>query len=165
MSVSSYYSKLRSIWESISELKPAHSSTCNGICPWHNYAQMEYAMHFLMGLNESYGSIRGQILSMDPFPLITRIFSLVVQEEKQRELVLLFLLSTLRMMFHSLMPLLSRTPNISLTTSLMPIPRIDPSVHIVVDYAILKISASSYMVFPQITRRISLLLLILKAKQ
>ena len=121
-------------------------------------------MHFLMGLNESYGSIQGQILSMDPFPLITRIFSLVVQEEKQRELVLLFLLSTLRMMFHSLMPLLSRTPNISLTTSLMPIPRIDPSVHIVVDYAILKISASSYMGFPQITRRISLLLLILKAK-
>ncbi|KHN37134.1 hypothetical protein glysoja_046519, partial [Glycine soja] len=86
MSVSSYYSKLRSIWESISELKPAHSCTCNDIRPWHDYVQMEYAMHFLMGLNESYGSIRGQILSMDPFPPITCIFSLVVQEEKQREI-------------------------------------------------------------------------------
>ncbi|KHN21047.1 hypothetical protein glysoja_034169, partial [Glycine soja] len=86
MSVSSYYSMLRSIWESISELKPRHSWTCNGICHWHDYVQMEYAMHFLMGLNESYGSIRGQILSIDPFPSITLIFSLVVQEEKQREI-------------------------------------------------------------------------------
>jgi len=43
-------------------------------------------MHFLMGLNESYSSIRGQILSIDLFPSINRIFSLVVQEEKQREI-------------------------------------------------------------------------------
>ena len=82
MSVSSYYSKLRSIWESISKLKFAHSCTYNGIRTWHDYAQMEYAIHFLMGLNESYSSIRGQILSMDLFPSINRIFSLVVQEEK-----------------------------------------------------------------------------------
>jgi len=86
MFVSSYYSKLRSIWESISELKPAHLCTCNGIRPWHDYAQMEYAIHFFMGLNESYSSIRGQILSMDPFPSINQNFSLVVQEEKQREI-------------------------------------------------------------------------------
>ena len=96
-------------------------------------------MHFLMGLNESYGSIRGQILSMYPFPSINCIFSLVV---------LMFLLSTPQMMLHNLMPLLSRTPNINLITSLMLIPRIDPSMHIVVSLAILKISASSYMVFP-----------------
>jgi len=37
--------------------------------------------------------------------------------------------------------------------------------HIVVNLAILKIGVSSYMVFLPITRRINLLLLILKAKQ
>jgi len=42
-------------------------------------------MQFLMGLNESFSTIRGQILSMDPFPSITKVFSLVVQEEKQKE--------------------------------------------------------------------------------
>lgn len=43
-------------------------------------------MHFLMGLNEAYSSIQGQILSMDTFPSITKIFSLAVQEEKQKEI-------------------------------------------------------------------------------
>ena len=42
-------------------------------------------MRFLMGLNESFSTIRGQILSMDPFPLITKVFALIVQEEKQKE--------------------------------------------------------------------------------
>nr|KYP39922.1 hypothetical protein KK1_038766 [Cajanus cajan] len=57
MSVSSYYARLRSIWESHMELKPTHKCTCNGIQPWCDYDQMEYAMHFLMGLNEAYSSI------------------------------------------------------------------------------------------------------------
>lgn len=84
MFVSSYYAKLRSIWESLLELKPAHSCPCDGIQPSCDYDRMEYVMHFLMGLNEAYSSIRGQILSMDSFPLITQVFSLVVHEEKQR---------------------------------------------------------------------------------
>ena len=85
MSVSSFYSKLHSLWESLSELKPSHSYTCGGIKPWCDFEQMEYAMQFLMGLNESFSTIRGQILSMDPFPSVTKVFALVVQEEKQKE--------------------------------------------------------------------------------
>ena len=42
-------------------------------------------MQFLMGLSESFSTIRGQILSTDPFPSVTKVFSLVVQEEKQME--------------------------------------------------------------------------------
>lgn len=38
-----------------------------------------------MGLNESYSSIRGQILSMEPIPSVTKAFSIVIQEEKQQE--------------------------------------------------------------------------------
>ena len=37
-----------------------------------------------MGLNESYGQIRGEVLLMDPIPPISRVFSLILQEEKQR---------------------------------------------------------------------------------
>ncbi|XP_075515626.1 uncharacterized protein LOC142550282 [Primulina tabacum] len=39
---------------------------------------------FLMGLNESYSQIRAQILLVDPLPVIAKVFSLVVQEERQR---------------------------------------------------------------------------------
>ncbi|XP_022880683.1 uncharacterized protein LOC111397952 [Olea europaea var. sylvestris] len=39
-----------------------------------------------MGLNESYSQTRGQILLIDPLPAINKVFSLVAQEEKQREI-------------------------------------------------------------------------------
>jgi hypothetical protein len=37
-----------------------------------------------MGLNESYSHVQGQILLIDPLPSINKVFSLVVQEERQR---------------------------------------------------------------------------------
>lgn len=86
MPVSSYYAKLRMIQESLIELKHAHTCTCNDIKPWSDYDQMEYVMPFLTGLNEAYLSIRDQILSMDQFPSITKVFSPIVREEKQREI-------------------------------------------------------------------------------
>jgi hypothetical protein len=39
-----------------------------------------------MGLNESFAHLRGQILLMDPLPPINKIFSMVMQEEHQREI-------------------------------------------------------------------------------
>ena len=42
-------------------------------------------MSFLMGLNETYVAIRGQILIMDPMPPLSKVFSLILQDEKQRK--------------------------------------------------------------------------------
>ena len=42
-------------------------------------------MSFLMGLNDSYAQVRGQLLLMDPLPPINKVFSLVTQEEHQRQ--------------------------------------------------------------------------------
>jgi transposase InsO family protein len=50
-----------------------------------NYHQ-KYIYHFLMGLNESFAAIRGQILLMEPLPSVNKVFSLVIQEEKQEEI-------------------------------------------------------------------------------
>ena len=41
-------------------------------------------MHFLMGLNESYSAICGQILLMNPLPSVRQAYSSVSQEDKQR---------------------------------------------------------------------------------
>ena len=41
-------------------------------------------MSFLMGLNDSYSEVRGQLLLMDPLPPINKVFFLVSQEERQR---------------------------------------------------------------------------------
>jgi len=39
-----------------------------------------------MGLNDSYAHIRGQILLIDPLPPMNKVFSLLLQEERQREI-------------------------------------------------------------------------------
>lgn len=43
-------------------------------------------MQFLMGLNDSYNTVRGQILLMNPLPSVCKAYSLITQEEKQREI-------------------------------------------------------------------------------
>lgn len=42
---------------------------------------------FLMGLNEVYTNIRGQLLMMTPMPLLTSVLSLLQKEERQRNCV------------------------------------------------------------------------------
>ena len=44
----------------------------------------EAVMQFLMGLNDSFSHVRGQILLMDPIPSVEKVFSLLIQDEKQR---------------------------------------------------------------------------------
>jgi hypothetical protein len=51
-----------------------------------DYQHSEYVIKFLVGLDDSYASVRDQILLMDPMPTINKVFSLVSQEERQREL-------------------------------------------------------------------------------
>lgn len=38
------------------------------------------------GLNESYAQVRAQVLMLDPLPMISKVFALVVQEERQRSI-------------------------------------------------------------------------------
>lgn len=39
---------------------------------------------FLMGLNESYSALKIHLMSLDPFPIFGKVFSPVLQEERQR---------------------------------------------------------------------------------
>ena len=39
---------------------------------------------FSYGSNDSFAQIRAQLLLLDPIPLVNKVFSLVVQEERQR---------------------------------------------------------------------------------
>ncbi|XP_022889515.1 uncharacterized protein LOC111405055 [Olea europaea var. sylvestris] len=45
---------------------------------------MEYVMSFLIGLNESFAQVRGQLVLIDLIPPINKVFSLISQEEHQR---------------------------------------------------------------------------------
>ena len=82
-----YFTKLKALYEELNNFKPSCSCgkcTCGGLKDLNAYFQIEYVMTFLMGLNDSFAQIRGQLLLLDPIPPINKVFSLVSQEERHR---------------------------------------------------------------------------------
>ena len=75
LSINSYYTKFKSLWQELSNYR-----TCS--C---GHQAEDSVMSFLMGLNETYTTIRGLILLMDPIPSLGKVFSLLLQDEKQRK--------------------------------------------------------------------------------
>ncbi|XP_030974852.1 uncharacterized protein LOC115994750 [Quercus lobata] len=75
LSISSYYTKFKSLWQ---ELLDYRNCSCG-------HQAEDCVMSFLMGLNETYTIVRGQILLMDPIPSMGKVFSLLIQDEKQRK--------------------------------------------------------------------------------
>uniref|UniRef100_A0A2N9F6C1 Retrotransposon Copia-like N-terminal domain-containing protein n=1 Tax=Fagus sylvatica TaxID=28930 RepID=A0A2N9F6C1_FAGSY len=85
-SVSAFYTKLKGFWDELMNFRPIPACNCGALKTLLDYQRSEYVMKFLVGLNDSYASIRGQILLMEPLPTINKVFALVSQEERQREL-------------------------------------------------------------------------------
>nr|GEV13771.1 cysteine-rich RLK (receptor-like protein kinase) 8 [Tanacetum cinerariifolium] len=53
-----------------------------------NREQTKRLIQFLMGLDECYSNLRGQILLLQPLPTVAKAYSMIRQEEKQRECIL-----------------------------------------------------------------------------
>jgi hypothetical protein len=83
--VIAYYTKLKSIWEEHVAYRPHLPYTCGGLTPYYQHLEHEYVMTFLMDLNDSFSQVRGQILLSNPLPPISKVFSLIVQEETQKD--------------------------------------------------------------------------------
>ena len=75
LTINAYYTKFKGLLDEFSNY-----STCT--C---GHQVEDCTMSFLMGLNETYAAIRGQILLMEPMPPLSKMFSLLLQDEKQRK--------------------------------------------------------------------------------
>nr|XP_028943579.1 uncharacterized protein LOC114819382 [Malus domestica] len=84
-SVAVYYTKLKAMWDELSSYNEAATYSCGGLETLRKREDKEKVMQFLMGLNDNYSAIRGQILLMQPLPDTRRVYSLVLQQEKQVE--------------------------------------------------------------------------------
>lgn len=73
MSISSYYPKLKNLWDKLLNYRPLPSCSCGGLKVIAEYQQQEYVMKFLMELNDTFAHVRGQILLLDPLPPINKI--------------------------------------------------------------------------------------------
>ena len=88
LSISAYFTKYRTLQEELSSMTT--SPRCCGKCTCTINAQLDaheqslQLEQFLMGLNDTFTSIRGQILLMNPLPSLSKCYSILLQEENQR---------------------------------------------------------------------------------
>ncbi|XP_070035539.1 uncharacterized protein [Nicotiana tomentosiformis] len=90
LDITGYYTKMKKLWEELSTLNANARCTCNCTCgakaSMHKAKQDRRLIQFLTGLNELYTIVRGSILMMNPLPSLAQVFSILIQEEKQREM-------------------------------------------------------------------------------
>ncbi|XP_060200101.1 uncharacterized protein LOC132628328 [Lycium barbarum] len=70
--IATYFTKLKKLWDELDTLNADINCGCNCSCGGKDKLtksiQDERLMHFLMGLNDSYASVRGNMLIISPLP-------------------------------------------------------------------------------------------------
>ncbi|KAI9165064.1 hypothetical protein LWI28_006873 [Acer negundo] len=86
LSVSLYFTHLKSLWDELSSIVSITPCIYGNAKSNIDQQHQDRAMEFLQGLHDRFSTIRSQILLMEPFPSIQRIYNMVRQEEKQQEI-------------------------------------------------------------------------------
>ena len=89
MSITDFFAQLKVFWDQLQNLSPFPSCTCGkcvcNINKWLTDLQVrESVMKFFMGFNDSFSQVRTQHLLMDSIPSLSKVYSLLIQEETQR---------------------------------------------------------------------------------
>lgn len=86
--VAVYYTKLKWLWDEINDTSDIPVCTCPETCPSIKKTlaldQRRKLMQFLMHLNDEYETIKGQILLLDPLPIVNKTYSMIQRVKKQR---------------------------------------------------------------------------------
>ncbi|XP_074352184.1 uncharacterized protein LOC141691357 [Apium graveolens] len=90
LTIASYYTKFKTLSDELDSLSARPRCTCTHYtCNVNTDSdQYECTIHltqFLMGLSEQFTSVRGQILLMKPVPTLSQCYSILLQEETQRD--------------------------------------------------------------------------------
>ncbi|XP_019241196.1 PREDICTED: uncharacterized protein LOC109221186 [Nicotiana attenuata] len=87
--IAGYFTKLKRLWDELDALNVIICCSC--VCVCEGKAKLAKSLEdqrliqFLMGLNDIYAQARGNILMMNPLPAIDVAYSLLLQDENQRE--------------------------------------------------------------------------------
>lgn len=91
MSITAYFTKIRTLTDELNALAPlpkcicvSNTCSCGVSAKLEAYEQINSLSQFLMGLNDVFTSIRGQILLMKPLPTLSQAYFMLLQEENQR---------------------------------------------------------------------------------
>ncbi|XP_070047259.1 uncharacterized protein [Nicotiana tomentosiformis] len=80
-SVTSYYTKMKDLWDKIDLLVPSPGCDCEETRPFIEQFKYLCLLQFLVGLNESYSQVRSKILLKTLVLNVIQAYALVIQEE------------------------------------------------------------------------------------
>ncbi|XP_070008453.1 uncharacterized protein [Nicotiana sylvestris] len=81
--VSTYYSKLKDLWDEYDVMAPTPSCPCPESKVFLEHIQQQRLVQFLSGLNESFAQAKGQIMLMIPTLTINEAYGMRVNEQRQ----------------------------------------------------------------------------------
>ncbi|KAI3511071.1 hypothetical protein L1887_18215 [Cichorium endivia] len=89
ISVSTYYTNLRALWDEASSILPLPKCSCNNCtCEigkrMSEYQEKERLYQFLMGLDAEFMVIKTQILATKPTPSLGTVYHLVAEDERKK---------------------------------------------------------------------------------
>lgn len=91
-SIAEFYTQLKTIWDEMHDANPLPYCTCNK-CTCNltqkilTRDQEQKLIHFMMKLNDSFSTIRGNILMTKPLPKVAQAYRIFAQEERHKEVV------------------------------------------------------------------------------
>lgn len=85
LTVAQYYTKLKKYRDELNCLTLVSECACGVAKVMSDTIDSSRLVQFLMGLNDIYDSISGQVLLTEPLPNVNKAYSLVLRVEKQRE--------------------------------------------------------------------------------
>lgn len=107
MSVTAYFTRMRTLTDELNAFSPIpkcicpqNSCTCGVSAKLEAYEHINSLSQFLMGLNDLYTGIHGQMLMMKPLPTLSQAYSLLLQEESQRASPVITNSAAMNMKYH-----------------------------------------------------------------
>lgn len=83
-SLSDYYDKLSALWKEFDSLTNLTSCVCDASKKFSDHSEQIKLMQFLMGLDDSFGHVRSNILLREPLPSVKTAFSICSREESHK---------------------------------------------------------------------------------
>ena len=93
-SITMYYNQFKGVWDEFLSYRPLYRCDCGAMdqCKCNILVQLQATrqtdavIQFLTGLDVSYKSVRSQLLSTTPVPTLSQVYSVLLNEESQRNL-------------------------------------------------------------------------------
>lgn len=86
MELSTYYTKMKTLWQCLASTKSQKICTCScgKVEELLEDAETSRIIQFLMGLNDSYANIRGQMINKKHRPSLSSIYNMLDQDQSQQ---------------------------------------------------------------------------------